>query len=68
MPKFEVIITETLAKSVIIEAEDENAAFWKVRNGYYDGDYVLYAKNLFDVDFETLTADDGAILMENEDI
>lgn len=68
MPKFEVVITETLAKSVIVEAEDEKAAFWQVRNGYYNGDYVLYAEDLFDVDFETYTADDDAILTENENI
>ena len=66
MPKFEVVITERLVKSVIVEAEDEDAAFWKVRNGYHNEEYVLYPEDFFDVDFETYTADDDAVLTETE--
>ncbi|MBQ7578002.1 MAG: DpnD/PcfM family protein [Synergistaceae bacterium] len=67
MPKFEVIITETLTKSVIVEAEDKDAAFWKVREDYYDCIHVLDAENFCGVEFETLPADDNAILTEYSD-
>lgn len=53
MPKFEVLITETLAKSVIIEAKNEADAFYKVRNGWRNEEYILYPEDFFDVEFET---------------
>lgn len=56
MPKFEVLITETLAKSVIVEAENEDAAFRQVRRGWENENYVLYPEDFVDVEFETRLA------------
>ena len=58
MPKFEVLITEYLTKSVIVEAEDANDAHYKVLDMWRSGEIILYPDNFCDVDFEVKPADD----------
>lgn len=54
MPKFKVMITETLTKTVTVEAEDEEEAKWKVRKKWKNETYVLDAEDFCDVDFEVV--------------
>ena len=59
MPEYEVVIVETLTKSVTVEAENEGEAFWKVCKGWKNEEYILYPENFLDVEFEV--AYDGYI-------
>jgi hypothetical protein len=54
MKQFEVEITETLKKTVIVEAENEENALRIVDNNYKaaQDDYVLDAENFVDVSFK----------------
>ena len=52
MPKFEVTITEILTKTVTVEAEDEDEAFWKVCDDWRDGEHVLYPEDFLCAEFE----------------
>ena len=52
MPKFDVLITEFLTKSVEVDAENANNAFWKVCDEWRNGTHVLDADNFCDVEFE----------------
>ena len=52
MPKFEVTITEFLTKSVEVDAENANNAFWKVCDEWRNGIHVLDSDNFCDVEFE----------------
>ncbi len=54
MPKFEVEITETLQDVVVVEAKDEQEALLKVRRGWDNGTYILYAENFMGVEFYVL--------------
>ena len=58
MPKFEVLITEYLTKSVIVEAEDANKAHYKVLDMWRSEEIILYPDDFYDVDFEVKPADD----------
>lgn len=51
MKKYEVIITETLTKSVIIEASDYSDAIKKVKKKYFDEEIVLSADDYYDTEF-----------------
>ena len=57
MPKFAVVITETLVKDVIVKAEDENEAFYKVLDNWRDGKETLDSDNFSHVEFETIPCD-----------
>jgi hypothetical protein len=54
MKQFEVEITETLKKTVIVEAENEENALRIVDDNYRaaQDDYVLDAENFVDVSFK----------------
>lgn len=54
MKQFEVEITETLKKTVIVEAENEENALRIVDDNYKaaQDDYVLDAENFVDVSFK----------------
>lgn len=52
--KFKVEITETLQKTVEIEAKDASEAITKVRREYFDETYVLDSSNYIDTTFEII--------------
>ena len=52
MPNFEVIITETLARAITVEAEDADKAFLEVCSGWKNAVYVLGSEDFTDVEFE----------------
>ena len=52
MPNFEVIITETLTKTITVEAENANKAFWEVCSGWNNAVYILDSGDFTDVEFE----------------
>ncbi len=52
MPKFEVLIMETLEDIVTVEAENEEEALEKVEDSYNNGDYVLGSENFTGVEFK----------------
>ena len=52
MSKFEVLITEILTKSVIVDAEDKDEALLKVSDKWQDGEIELDVSNFCDVEFE----------------
>jgi len=53
MKEFDVTITETLEKTVSVTATSKEEAEEKVRQGYFDSEYVLDADNFTQVDFQT---------------
>ena len=52
MAKFAVTITETLCKTLIVEATDPDAAWDKIECAYNAGDIVLDAGDYFDCGIE----------------
>jgi len=54
--KYDVEITETLQKTVSVEAVDEHDALMTVRRLYYGDKIVLYAENHVDTEFDVLEA------------
>ena len=52
MQKFEVFITETLSRAVVVEAENEDKALYKVRCDWKNEIHVLDAEDFSDVEFE----------------
>lgn len=52
MPEFNVQITETLTKTVTVEAETQDAANWIAEQNWHKGDYILDADNFTGVVFE----------------
>ena len=52
MKKFEVTITETLKKTVEVEAETQEEAEQIVTDEWYKGDHILAADNFTEVVFE----------------
>lgn len=58
MAKYAVKITETLTRTVIVDADDYMKAEDKVADAYYEGNLQLHADNsAVDVDFENDTED-----------
>ena len=53
MKKFDVEITETLQRTVTIEAASQEEAERMVDRGWSDGDYVLTDEDYVGVDFKT---------------
>lgn len=51
MKKFECSIIETLEKTVIIEAEDEQEAYRKLMDMYYSEEVVLDSSDHVDTDY-----------------
>jgi len=52
MPEFEVRIMEILTTTVDVNAEDEDEAFWKVRDDWREEKIVLDSEDFYDVEFE----------------
>ncbi len=52
MPKFEVLIMETLEDIVTVEAENEEEALEKVEDGWEDETYILGPENFTGVEFK----------------
>lgn len=52
MKKYQVTITETLEKSVEVEAETQEQAQQIVSRAWKDGEYILDADSFTGVDFE----------------
>ncbi|MCD8008246.1 MAG: DUF3846 domain-containing protein, partial [Clostridiales bacterium] len=53
MKEYDVTITETLEKTVSVTAASREEAAEKVRQGYYNSEYVLDADNFTQVAFQT---------------
>ncbi|MCD7884184.1 MAG: DUF3846 domain-containing protein [Lachnospiraceae bacterium] len=53
MKEYDVTIKETLEKTVSMKADSKEEAEEKVRQGYYNSEYVLDADNFSDVDFKS---------------
>lgn len=53
MKEYDITITETLEKTVSVTAASKEEAEEKVRQGYFDSEYVLDADNFTQVDFQT---------------
>ena len=51
MKEYDVKITETLEKTVTVEAASREEAEEKVRQAYYDSEYILDSENFTGVDF-----------------
>lgn len=51
MKEYDVKITETLEKTVTVEAESREAAEEQVKAAYYNSEYILDAENFTGVDF-----------------
>lgn len=51
MAQFEVKITETLTREVVVDAEDMEEAYLKVSDGWVDEKYVLTLADFEDVSF-----------------
>lgn len=51
MPEYEVTITETLTKTVLIDAETVERAYEKVREKWHDSEYILGAEDFVEVEF-----------------
>ena len=65
MKEFDIKIKEKLEKTVTVGAENRRAAEDMVRQAYFDGEYVLDADNLAEVDF-TVDAEREVQLEEPE--
>lgn len=53
MKVYDITITETLEKKVFVKAASAEEAEEKVRQGYYNSEYVLDADNFTQVEFKT---------------
>ena len=53
MKEYDVKITETLEKTVTVEAESRDAAEEQVKTAYYNSEYILDAENFTGVEFGT---------------
>ena len=53
MKEYDVKITETLEKTITVQAESRDAAEEQVKNAYYNSEYILDAENFTGVKFGT---------------
>lgn len=53
MKEYDVKITETLEKTVTVQAENRDAAEEQVKTAYYNSEYILDAENFAGVEFGT---------------
>ena len=65
MPKFEVLIMETLEKVVTVEAEDEDEAIHRVEDMWDNGDYILDSENFTGVEFKIWNRDTFKVWYED---
>ena len=64
MKEYDITIAETLEKTVSVTAASREDAEEKVKQGYYNSEYVLDADNFTQVDFKT---GEGRDLIRDED-
>ena len=53
-PRFTVTITETLKRTVEVEADDQQQAEQVASDGWHSSKYILDADNFVDVEFEVV--------------
>lgn len=54
MREFDAIITETLSKTVTIEAESIEDYYAKIQEKWHDSEYILDADNFVGVEFNVI--------------
>ena len=54
MKVFNVAVTETLCRTISVQADNPNEAFLIVRNAWRNSEFVLDAGDFFDVDFNVV--------------
>ena len=54
MKVFHVAVTETLCRTISVQADNPNEAFLIVRNAWRNSEFVLDAGDFFDVDFNVV--------------
>jgi hypothetical protein len=59
MKEYKVLITETLQKTVIVEAETETEAHKRASDAWKNAEYLLDEKNFQGVEFHVLGEADG---------
>ena len=52
--KYQVEITETLQKTIEVEAKSENEAISKVKEQYYSGEIELDSSDFIETEFEII--------------
>ena len=57
--KFKVTITETLKRTVEVEAVDQHEAEQIVTDGWHSSKYILGSEDFIDVEFEAVPVMDG---------
>ena len=57
--EYKVLITETLQKTVIVEAESEAEAHTRVSDAWKNAEYILDSDNFQGVEFHVLGEADG---------
>ena len=60
MKEYDVKITETLEKTVTVQAESHDAAEEQVRAAYYNSEYILDSENFTGVAFGTTRGTGGS--------
>ena len=55
MPKFDVLVVETLENIVTVEAESEADALWEAEDMWKNGSCVLDAENFTGVEFKLMS-------------
>ena len=55
MKVFHVAVTETLCRTISVQADNPNDAFLIVRNAWRNSEFVLDAGDFFDVDFNVVS-------------
>ena len=61
MKEFEVTITETLQKSVVVEADSKDDAIQMVEDMWKDADIILDSENFVGVEYES---DNGMLVLK----
>ncbi len=55
MKVFNVAVTETLCRTISVQADNPNEAYLIVRNAWRNSEFVLDAGDFFDVDFNVVS-------------
>lgn len=55
MKVFNVAVTETLCRTISVQADNPNEAYLIVRNAWRNSEFVLEAGDFFDVDFNVVS-------------
>lgn len=55
MKVFNVAVTETLCRTISVQADNPNEAYLIIRNAWRNSEFVLEAGDFFDVDFNVVS-------------